>query len=230
MSTFAEKAAANIAALRSTGLLGAPMDEHFDKLTVMAGRLLRVPVSLVSMVDVERQVFLGATGLPEPWATRRETPLTHSFCQHVVMNDAPLQVSDARVDPLVRDNRAVEELGVVAYLGIPLRTAERVTIGSLCAIDSRPREWTAEDLALLQDLAQLADAQIALRGELRAALVQMAGDLADLLSPAREVAQAREGDASLPAVVQGDFATVREALARYAAVLAQWGVADRPRG
>lgn len=223
MSTFAEAAAVNVAALLRTGLLDAPADEHFDKITTMAGRLLKVPVSLVSLVDADRQFFASACGLAEPWATRRETPLTHSFCQHVVLTDAPLQVNDARTDPLVRDNRAVEELGVVAYLGMPLRTAARVTVGSLCVIDSRPREWTAEDLATLHDLSQLADAQIALRGELRTALVEMAGALGEVLAPARTLAAVRTTDEALAEAVRADFTLVREVIARHDALVARLG-------
>lgn len=230
MSTFAEAAAENVAALRRTGLLDAPADEHFDKITTMVGRLLKVPVSLVSLVDADRQFFASARGVAEPWASRRETPLTHSFCQHVVLSDAPLQVNDARLDPLVRENPAVAELGVVAYLGMPLRTPARVTVGSLCAIDSRPREWTAEDLSTLHDLAQLADAQIALRGELRTALEEMAGTLGDVLAPARTLAEARAKDAALTEAVRADFATVREAIARHDALVARLGKCGAERG
>jgi GAF domain-containing protein len=93
----------------------------------------------VSLVDADRQFFKSALGLPEPWATRRETPLSHSFCQHVVATGAPLRVEDARDHSLVCDNLAIPELGVVAYLGMPLATADGQVLGSLCAIDTEPR-------------------------------------------------------------------------------------------
>ena len=66
MSAFAGAAAENVAALRRTGPLDAPADEHFDKITTMAGRLLKVPESLVSRVDADRQFFASARGLAEP--------------------------------------------------------------------------------------------------------------------------------------------------------------------
>ena len=73
-----------LAALWRTGLLDTPPEQVFDRLTRLVRRLLGTPVALVSLVDADRQFFKSAVGLPEPWAARRETPLSHSFCQHVV--------------------------------------------------------------------------------------------------------------------------------------------------
>jgi GAF domain-containing protein len=155
---------ARLAALWRVGLLDTPAEEVFDRLTRLVRRLLGAPVALVSLVDADRQFFKSALGLPEPWATKRETPLSHSFCQHVVATGTPLRVEDARRDPLVCDSLAVPELGVVAYLGMPLATADGQVLGSLCAIDTEPRSWTAEDAAALRDLAALAMSEVSLRG------------------------------------------------------------------
>ena len=62
---------------------------------------------LVTLVSPDEQVFPGAAGLPEPYQSERRTPLSHSFCQHVVASSEPLVVEDARVHPLVRHNLAV---------------------------------------------------------------------------------------------------------------------------
>lgn len=105
--------------LQATGLLDTPPEENFDRLTRLASRILRVPVSLISLVGADRQFFKSQVGLPAPYDTARETPLTHSFCQHVVTNENILSVSDAKADPRLRDNLAVRDLGVVAYLGVP---------------------------------------------------------------------------------------------------------------
>lgn len=141
------------AALVRTGLLDGPLDEGFDRLTRIAARVLNAPVALVSLVDVDRQVFAGCVGLPEPWATRRETPLSHSFCQHAVASREPLVISDAREDPRVRGNAAIRDLGVVAYAGIPLIDRDGHALGSLCVIDDKPRTWTTDQVDLLRDLA-----------------------------------------------------------------------------
>ncbi|MEZ4663994.1 MAG: PAS domain S-box protein [Caldilineaceae bacterium] len=163
-------------AIQETGLLDSPPEAAFDRLTRMACRLLGAPVSLVSIVDEERQFFKSAQGLAEPWATLRQTPLSHSFCQHVVASAQPLIVADAREHPALCDNLAIPELNVVAYLGIPLRTPDDVVIGSLCAIDSEPRLWSDEDVATLSELADMVMTEIAARHYHRAqeALAQRA--------------------------------------------------------
>lgn len=158
---------ARLAALRRAALLDTPPDVAFDRLTRLASSLLGTPVSLVSIVDTNRQFFKSAVGLPEPWASRRETPLSHSFCQHVVARRAPLVVEDARQDPLVRDNAAVDDIGVVAYAGFPIQSADGEIIGSLCAIHGKPHAWSATELDILRELAALAHTEL----ELRAALL-----------------------------------------------------------
>jgi len=128
--------------------LPAEPEPVFDLVAKIVREDLDVPVALVSLVSAEEQVFPGAAGLAEPWASERSTPLSHSFCQHVVTSGAPFVVENANDDPLVADNLAVLELGVIAYAGVPLRRGDAV-VGALCAIDHRPRRWTGEDLTRL---------------------------------------------------------------------------------
>jgi PAS domain S-box-containing protein len=153
-----------LAALASTGLLDSAAEPSFDRLTRLATRLLGTPVALVSLVDANRQFFKSCVGLPEPWASQRETPLSHSFCQHVVSMREPLVIDDARLDFRVKDNLAISDLGVIAYLGIPLAFNGHV-IGSFCAIDGKPRAWTSDDIALLRDLADSVVTEIHLRAQ-----------------------------------------------------------------
>ncbi|MEU9506381.1 SpoIIE family protein phosphatase [Micromonospora sp. NPDC048170] len=148
--------------LAETRLAAAP-DEAFDRFARLVGDLLDVPVALVSLVDAERQFFPGEVGLAQPWAARRQTPLSHSFCQHVVDLGTPMVLPDARLHPAVRDNLAVPELGVVAYAGMPLTDLEGHVLGSLCAIDHKPRDWTAGQLRTLADLAAACSSELRLR-------------------------------------------------------------------
>lgn len=157
---------ARLLAVRASGLLDTPPDEGFDRLTRVVARLLDAPVSLISLVDADRQFFKSQQGLPEPLATTRQTPLSHSFCQHVVKTGRPLSVNDARIDPLVRDNEAVKDLGVIAYLGVPLRAPGGAIIGSLCAIDTSPRTWQDADINTLTDVAEMVASEMALRHEI----------------------------------------------------------------
>ena len=154
---------ARLAELDATALLDSPVDEVFDRFTRLASSILKTPVSLVSLVDRDRQFFKSSIGLPEPWASLRETPLSHSFCQHVVETSEPLVVIDARTHPLLRDNLAVTDLGVVAYLGVPITTSNGHTLGAFCAIDTRPREWTQPEMEILADLTALLIGQIEFR-------------------------------------------------------------------
>ena len=156
-----------LAALHGTDLLDTAPEESFDRFTRLASRMLGAPVSLVSLVDRDRQFFKSSIGLPRPWASRRETPLSHSFCQHAVRSGEPLVVDDARDHPLLRDNPAILDLGVVAYLGTPLVTSDGQALGAFCVIDSAPRRWTAEQLELVKDLAAAVMTEIELRAAIR---------------------------------------------------------------
>ena len=154
---------ARLAALANTGLLDSPPDAAFDRLTSMAARVLNAPVALVSLVDADRQFFASCFGLPEPWSTSRETPLSHSFCQHPVASREPLVISDAREDPRVRGNLAIEDLGVIAYAGVPLIDDEGHALGSLCVIDHKPRTWTSDQIELLSDIGASVVTELSLR-------------------------------------------------------------------
>ncbi len=156
---------ARLSALQATGLLDTPAEEAFDRITRLVGKVIGAPVALVSLVDSNRQFFKSQLGLPAPMDSVRETPLSHSFCQHVVLTGNTLAVTDARTDERVRDNLAVRDLSVVAYLGVPLRLPDGSVIGSLCAIDMQKRDWSEQDIATLNDLAHLVMDQIALRAE-----------------------------------------------------------------
>jgi hypothetical protein len=147
-------------ALRRTGLLDAPMDPALERLTGLVAKVLRVPIVLISLVEPGRQFFATHCGLPEPWNTRRQTALSHSFCQHVVTSRQPFVVSDARQHPAVRDNLAIRDLNVIAYAGVPLLTFDDQVLGSLCAIDNEPRVWSSSELDLLRDFAASAMAHV----------------------------------------------------------------------
>jgi diguanylate cyclase (GGDEF)-like protein len=153
-----------LAALAASGLLDSPPEAGFDRVTRLVAETLHVPVALFTLVTAQRQVFKSSVGLGD----LRETPLSHSFCRHVVESGAPLEVVDARSHPKVRDNPSIEEHGIVAYLGMPLTTSDGVRLGALCAIDHEPRQWTGRDHGVLEDLAGAAMAEVELRSANRA--------------------------------------------------------------
>lgn len=159
---------ARLAALRTSELMDSPPEAAFDRLTKLAVLLLNTPVALVSLVDERRQFFKSQVGLIEPWATMRETPLTHSFCQHVVTSGEPLIIDNALQSDLVKDNLAIRDIGVMAYAGVPLFDAGGESFGSFCAIDTKPRTWTQTELEVLETLAAIAMTEMQLRHTLQA--------------------------------------------------------------
>ena len=154
---------ARLHALRNLKLLDSDAEESFDRLTRLVRQFLHVPVALVSLVDDRRQFFKAAAGLGGWAGEARETPLTHSFCQHVVTSGQSLVVADARVDKVLCTNLAVPDLGVIAYLGFPIRSPDGFVLGSFCAIDTKPRTWVQHEIDLMAELTQLVMAEIAAR-------------------------------------------------------------------
>ena len=136
-------------------------------MTKLATQLLKADVALLSLVDTNRQFFKSSCGLPSPLSEDRQTPLSHSFCQHVVASSKPFIVDDASRHPLVASNLAVVEFGVAAYLGVPVHSPDGQTLGALCAIASEPRRWSKDDLGAMEDLAAIVDNELKLRETVR---------------------------------------------------------------
>jgi len=151
-----------INALRQTFLLDSKAEEAFDRLTSLAARTLGVPVSLISLVDTNRQFFKSASGF-----NLQETPLSHSFCKHVVSTGQPLVVNDARKHPAVMNNPAIHDLEVIGYLGMPICTSDGHNIGSLCVIDKNPRQWTQDEMDILKDLTNSVMMEVELRVQMQ---------------------------------------------------------------
>lgn len=163
----AVSAPARIEALRSHGLLDGAPEPVFDRFARLAARVAETPTALVTVVTDDHQHFAGLFGLAQPWADARQTPLSHSFCQHVVVNAAPLVVGDAREDPVLCSNLAIRDLDVIAYAGFPVVSPAGHVLGSLCAIDSGPRVWPASQLEGLADIAALVGGELERRDLVR---------------------------------------------------------------
>jgi diguanylate cyclase (GGDEF)-like protein len=145
--------ARRLTALHATRLLGSAPEEAFDRITRMAARLLNAPTALVSLVDQDIQWFKSRCGF-EPTQTARDI----SFCGHAILDHEPLVVGDATLDPRFCDNPLVlGEPHVRFYVGVQLYSVDRMPIGTLCVLDTVPRELGAEELDILRDLARMVE-------------------------------------------------------------------------
>ncbi|MDP9431258.1 MAG: PAS domain S-box protein [Actinomycetota bacterium] len=147
-------------ALRRAGLMDV-VDPGLDRLCRAAARALGVPMVLVSLAEVDRQHFPGKYYPPDP--DGRGSPINQSLCQFVATAGRPLVISDTTTDQRVLAGNVVLAPNIVAYAGMPVRSPDGEVLGSMCAVDERPRQWTAQELEVLSDLAISAEAQIATR-------------------------------------------------------------------
>jgi diguanylate cyclase (GGDEF)-like protein len=148
---------ARLKALFSLDILDTDAEERFDRLTRLAKRMFNVPIALVCLVDRHRQWFKSCDGL-----NVRETPRDISFCGHAIFHDQLFVIEDASQDERFVDNPLV--LGyphIRFYAGRPLRFIDGSNLGTLCIIDTQPRAMDKEDLEALEDLAELAERELA---------------------------------------------------------------------
>lgn len=148
--------AVRIQALQDLKLLDTAPEERFDRLTRLAKRLFNVPIALVTLVDKERQWFKSCVGLDTT-----ETPRSVSFCAHAILRDELMLVPDARKDERFHDNPLVTgEPNIRFYAGYPLTVPSGNKMGTLCLIDTKPRDLDEEERALLRDLAGMAEQEL----------------------------------------------------------------------
>jgi signal transduction histidine kinase/FixJ family two-component response regulator len=156
---FPENEAERLTALESYEILDSASEASFDALTHLAAYILQVPITLVSLLDKDRQWFKSRQGLDVT-----ETHRDLSFCGHVVASAEFMVVPNASEDLLFHDNPLVTgEPRVRFYVGMPLKTSEGHILGTLCAIDNVPRQITDEQVELLGMLAAQVMALLELR-------------------------------------------------------------------
>lgn len=143
-----------------------PHQIALDRLARLARRTLGVPIALITVIEPDRQRFVGLDGLSEPWATQRWTPLSYSLCQEPARIGDPLIITDTRFETRMETTLARTELGVIAYAGVPMRAMGGKIVGTFCVIDTEPRDWTDDDVLILGDLAAAASAELTLNGAL----------------------------------------------------------------
>ncbi len=143
-------------ALRTLQILDTTHEERFDRVTRMAKRMFGVSISLVSLVDEDRQWFKSAQGIEAS-----ETPRDVSFCGHAINQDGLFIIPDALQDERFSDNPLVTGApNIRFYAGYPLKLRQGINLGTLCLIDSKPKELEKEDQQLLEDLGAMIEQEI----------------------------------------------------------------------
>ena len=151
--------AKRLEALRRYDILDSPPDGNFDGITSLAARLLKVPVALTSLVDVDRIWFKSRHGLQVEQLGRDP-----GLCASAILEGEPYVVEDALSDPRTLDNPLVTgDFGLRFYAAVPLRTHDNHRLGTLCVLDTKPRKLKPEELGILETLAELVMDQMELR-------------------------------------------------------------------
>jgi diguanylate cyclase (GGDEF)-like protein len=142
-------------ALQLLNVMDTLPEERFERLTRMAKRMFNVPIALVSLVDENRQWFKSCIGL-----SVRETHRDFSFCGHAILGDEVFIVVNTAEDPRFADNPLVVNVpNARFYAGCPLQVGG-YKLGTLCIIDTVPRDFDEEDIQALKDLASMVEREL----------------------------------------------------------------------
>ena len=151
-----------LAALRSYKILDTKPEERFDELTKLAALICGVPISLISLIDTDRQWFKSKFGL-----SLEETPRAQAFCTHAIMQPEIFVVPDAMQDERFAQNPLVTgDLHVRFYAGAPLAARDGHLLGTICVIDHEPHTLTEAQKEALKIVGKLVIANIELRSDL----------------------------------------------------------------
>lgn len=150
---------ARLAALSRYEVMDTPGEAPFDRITGLVQTIFQIPIAIVSLIDAERQWFKSCVGLGAT-QTSREV----SFCTHTIQGRQPMFVPDTLLDPRFAENILVTgEPYIRSYLGVPLSTPDGYNLGSLCAIDIRPRRYTPDQIQVMKSFAALVMDELELR-------------------------------------------------------------------
>jgi sigma-B regulation protein RsbU (phosphoserine phosphatase) len=159
MDPITDDEPARLAAIRRYDVLDTPHDGAFDRITALAARHFDVPISIVSIVDEDRIWFKSHHGLDV-----REIGREPGLCASAILQDGPWVVENAEVDPRTLANPLVAgDFGLRFYAGVPLRTHDGFNLGTLCVIDTEPRELTPAETGTLGDMAAIVMDELELR-------------------------------------------------------------------
>ena len=159
--------AERLRALESYEVLDTDREQDFDEVVALASQLCGTAISVVNLIDADRQWFKAEVGLGV-----RETPLDTSLCAHAILENEFVEINDTLDDPRMADNPLVTgDPGLRFYAGALLIADDGLPLGTLCVLDYAPRRLTPLQRDTLRVLAKQVMAQLNLRRALRRAEV-----------------------------------------------------------
>jgi adenylate cyclase len=145
-----KKEKARLEALHSQNILDTGSEEEFDRIVKVASFICGTPISLISLVDIDRQWFKSKIGLEV-----NETPRNVSFCSHAIQQEGIMEIEDASKDVRFKDNPLVTgDPNIRFYAGTPLVTENGLKLGTLCVIDKVPKTLSKEQKECLESLSK----------------------------------------------------------------------------
>lgn len=125
-------------------------EESYDSITSLMAYICEVPISLVSILDKDRNYLKSHHGVP-----MSEDPRERSFCGHTILSDDGIMiVPDASKDERFVDNPLVTEMGVRFYAGAPLINPNGYKLGTLCVFDMQPKDLNEKQVKALTDMSK----------------------------------------------------------------------------
>ncbi len=151
--------------MNNTGLMDAGRQAAFDRLAQLAAKIVNAPLTIVSLVGAEKQYFVADYGLPSPFKESRELPIDCSICRYTLEGESIIS-SNALNDPLLKFHPSTGPWGIVALVVIPLINPDGHVLGTFCAIDSKEREWSEDEIHVMRELTLSVMTEINLRDQL----------------------------------------------------------------
>lgn len=209
--------AERLAALRSYDILDTPREADFDDIVLLASRICNTPISVVNLIDGDRQWFKAEVGIGA-----RETPLETSICSHVILGDDFTMIEDTHSDPRTSGNElCAPETGLRFYAGVLLKAENGLPIGTLCVLDHKPNTLDQEQKFALSVLARRVMRELELRRSIRTQNIlrdEMDHRVKNSLATVSGAVRLYKSDARRTGDVDGAFDSIERQLDAVAAV------------
>ncbi|MCU0426128.1 MAG: GAF domain-containing sensor histidine kinase [Candidatus Kapabacteria bacterium] len=154
-----ENEAQRLQALYRYEILDSGAEDSFNRLVEIVAKLFRVPIAIISLVDAERAWFKASNGIVFQEVERQQT-----LCSWAIMSDEVYYIANTKLDERTADNTFVnDECGFRFYAGSPLITPDGFPLGTLCILDTSPREMSLDEKELLKDLSKVVMSELEIR-------------------------------------------------------------------